>query len=252
MKELYKIKANKDFLERTKLIYMENFRNKFPETQISRRSFRPFALGFAGGVSLMLIISSTAVYADQKDVGADSILYPMKRAYESISLTVASNAEKPLLQLEFAGRRLNEIENIAKESPKKSKEKETELFKDLENSISDSMLAFNGEKENARQTVELSASSTPSAFSAVQEENQINSEPAVEIKKSGEEKPNGNSDKKFDKKNEEEADVCESFNKFFENDSPYLEKVLNENPKYLEKFESKCKIEITDNNKEND
>lgn len=238
MKELYKIKANKDFLEKTKLIYMENFRNKFPEAQISRRSFRPFALGFAGGVSLMLIISSTAVYADQKDVGANNILYPMKRAYESISLTVASNAEKPLLQLEFAGRRLNEIENIAKEDPKNSKE--TELFKDLQNSISDSMLALNGEKEDARQTVTLSASSTPSAFSAIQETIQANSEPTAEIKKLEEEKLDGNSDKRFGEKNKEKTAVCESFNKFFKNNSPYLEKVLNENPKYLEKFKSKC------------
>ncbi|MFA5098911.1 MAG: DUF5667 domain-containing protein [Candidatus Paceibacterota bacterium] len=282
MKDFNKIlKANKDFLEKTKSVYMVSFRNKFPGAQKSRYSYRPFALGFAGVISLMLVVSSSAVYADQTNAGIDSLLYPMKRAYESVSLTVASTDEKPLLQLEFAGRRLKEIESIAQNNPDPSKE--TKLLEDLNNSISDSMAALGDgietgavatiqqtfqksvQQDNARNTAQsvpenvpqtvtmfapsagLSASSTPTGaaggFSATSIEDSKGAEsPVVEVKKPDEEKNlAGSLDIESGEKNVKNTAVCESFNNLFNNGSPYIDEILRKNPEYLEKFENNCK-----------
>ncbi len=225
MKTLPQIKIDKDVAEKTKLAYLENYRRKFPFIKESRRSFHYFAFGFASGIALILIISGSAVYANQTNVGADSLLYPMKRIYESIDLGLSGKTEKSLLQVEFADRRLKEIEDITKKSPENPKV--TNLLKDLENSVKDSMTSL--------------STSTPdvSTLSSTTQTNQQINVPAPPAETPTTTAATEPEQPETDNKNNKTA-ICKSLSDLFGHDSPYLGTVVRGNPDFLKKFGNNC------------
>lgn len=233
MKDFYEIKPDKKFLEKTKFIYLQSFKQNFPAAPESRSAFRHFSIGLASGIALMLIISGSAVYADQTNVGADNPLYPMKRAYESVNLKLSAETQKPLLQMEFANRRLHELEDLAQKNS--NGEKAIKLLEDMKISVEDSVNSF----ETA-----VPASSTPAVTQIINAPVVFPTE-TITITTTTESKPEKETEREIKKDVERKIAVCESFNEFFDHDSAYLGRLLRENPDILDKFKGNCQPEIS-------
>lgn len=230
MKIFSQIKADGAFLKKTKLVYLENFRKKFPEGQKNWLFLNVLKVSFAAMASIAVIISVSAVYADQKNVGADNMLYPMKRIYESVKLDLAAKTEKPLLQLKFADRRLHEIEDASKKNPKDPKV--ANLVKDLQKSTEESITALNYE--------EKSEESEPTATSTRLLDDQKNFTAPIIINSTTSQPLNAPKKEKQRAKNKKRTSICESFNDFFANDSARLGELLETNPELWKKFKNNC------------
>jgi len=127
-----------EFVDRARAQFLTEFRNIF----VTRRPLTPirtayFASGFAAGMALAILVSASAVYADKQDVAPSSMLYPLKRAHESFVLAFSEDRERPILYLNFAGRRLNELEEIKRLNPQSSiiKRLRAELAQAVNNSL---------------------------------------------------------------------------------------------------------------------
>lgn len=241
-KEIYK--SNKEFKERTKLLFLSSAREKFGTLQARPSSaFKYFIRGVASGVAFMLLLVSAATYADQTNVGTGNILYPLKRSQEAIKVAFAKQEEKPALHLELAKRRLDEIKEVKSKDPASSKV--ASLVTDLKNEISNSYETI---QENTAPlqpispvSVTATATSLPQATSAKTstEENQGNINPnnqSVIRGKSGE-RERETDKKSSDRKN---LSICESWSDIIGDDDVSVEQVVSENPDLLDHFNSKC------------
>lgn len=138
--KLKSFKPNKDFQDRTKRLFLAAYRDQFqsasPVASFGFR-FKYFVRGAGAGVAVMLILSGAAVYADQKDVGPESVLYSLKRSSEYVNLAFTSEEEKPVAHLSLANRRLKEIENLEEKNPESPKV--AVLKNDLKQEITNSL-----------------------------------------------------------------------------------------------------------------
>lgn len=102
-------------------------------------------------------VGGTAVYADVTNVSpSQSVLYPLKRYAEVIRATVTPASEQPALHLGFAGRRLEEIEELTKTTstePTKAEIKIQGLVDDLNDEVETSVAANDGNKEEEDKRV---------------------------------------------------------------------------------------------------
>ena len=130
-------KPNKEFKERNKTVFLSAFRSKFIGIPQRAPAFRYFIRGAAFGAALVLVLTAGATYADQKNVGATSVLYPLKRTSEAVKVAFTSQSEKPGFHLELAERRLEEIKEVREKNPENPKLES--LSKDLEKEINNSI-----------------------------------------------------------------------------------------------------------------
>ncbi|MEK7076614.1 MAG: DUF5667 domain-containing protein, partial [Patescibacteria group bacterium] len=107
----------KEFEESARRVFLAMFRAKFPRVEPASLRFAYFVRGLASGIAVMLIISGAAVYADQANVGPESVLYGLKRTQQAVRVFFAGEEEKSIAHLELAERRVEEIENMKSQNP---------------------------------------------------------------------------------------------------------------------------------------
>jgi len=130
-------KPNKEFKERNKIIFLSAFISKFPGAKQPAPSFRYFIRGAAFGAALVVILTAGATYADQKNVSATNILYPLKRTSEAVKVALTSEANKTEIHLELAERRLEELKTVREKNQKTPKIES--LSRDLASEIRESI-----------------------------------------------------------------------------------------------------------------
>jgi len=102
------------------------------------RNVRSFAFKIlVAMVAIFGLAFGASVYADSRNVPADSPIYPLKRLAESVQLAFAATKAKPVLQAKFATRRKNEITDLEQRKP--SSTMLASLTKDLGATIDDSV-----------------------------------------------------------------------------------------------------------------
>ncbi len=255
MKLLRHLKPTKEFTEDTKIVFLHAFKEKFPRAAHSPVGvFLYFVRGMATGLALMIILGGASVYADQKNVGPENILYPLKRSQELLSLVLTNKEERPELHLKFAERRLHEVSEIRKNNPENPKIQN--LVKDLRDEVKNSFAAIgNGSDEATNETesdvkpkiktkdsskksegIEFSLeapapAATPSASSGkFRDENE------------GENEGNKKRDlgKKTLRQNQKIIPICHSFKGIIEDGGEDIRELIEEHPEFLEKFKRKC------------
>lgn len=265
----------KEFLEKTKAVFLSAVRERYPV----RRPARGFALryvvrGLALGVVVVFIVSGGAVFADEVNVGPTHILYSLKRSQEKIKLVLADETERPILHLEYAERRLEEVERMKSVNP--GSERIGKLVQDLREEMVQSFVAIgNGEpaEEEMEVTIEQRKSGESIKKQSVEEEDEdeeiIERAPAM-IRKE-EAAPGGtpgaqpmlreeDKEKNVEKEKSEEkkgklfqkavpaakqngknlVPICRSFNGILKSRLQEVQKIVDDYPEFLEKFERQC------------
>ena len=242
------LKPSHDFVRRTGFLFLSAFSQRFGRDlgPATPKVFRYFLRGLASGVALMLVITSSAAYADQKNVGPDNLLYPLKRAQEVVNLTLSNAEEKPVLHLKLAERRLEEIEEVKQKDPSSGKISglSDDLRKELRNSAgalngnevqeedmtmvgngNESAKKLKGNKDEPSQpetkTSIQSGSFATSAQGSIQTKQKSFSKSQVFTEKSG-------------------PSICASFRALITSQNFEVQQVIGDNPKLIEKFEKKC------------
>ena len=106
------LKPSPDFVRKTKNVFLTKWHNRFGAAP---RPAPRFSFAYKTIIAILVVLGLTggaSVYADTKNVGADNVLYPLKRHNESLRLVLANENDQPRLRLEFANRRLTETNNI--------------------------------------------------------------------------------------------------------------------------------------------
>lgn len=196
----------------------------------------------------MLLLISAATYADQTNVGAGNILYPLKRSQEAIKVVFTKQEEKPTLHLKLAKRRLDEIKEVKSKDP--ASPKVTSLIDDFKNEVNNSYETI---KEKEGDTTAQSAPPSPVMLTAstsstrpassqilpdgdqgnIYSRNQSN-EREKSVEKIRE------TEKEFSDKNKKNLSVCESWSDIIGDSDISIEQVVNENPELLTHFNNKC------------
>src|SRR5581483_473931 len=84
----------------------------------SRRTIPAFVFKLIVAVIAVFGLTfGASIYANAKNVPADSPLYPLKRLAETVQLAFAKTKAKPALQAKFAARRTVELDDLAKRKP---------------------------------------------------------------------------------------------------------------------------------------
>lgn len=123
-------RSNRKFKEKTKSLFLLALHEKIGFAERPVFAFKYFIRGAGAGAAFMVLISASAIYADQNNVGPDNLLYSLKRYNENIKTIFVSESEKPSFHLELAERRLEEIKIVEKNNPESSKV--SKLARDLE------------------------------------------------------------------------------------------------------------------------
>ncbi|OGZ00247.1 MAG: hypothetical protein A2945_04435 [Candidatus Liptonbacteria bacterium RIFCSPLOWO2_01_FULL_52_25] len=112
-------------LTRRKHIFLAAYDRKFGTAAPVVSRF-VFAARMAAGVLLVLGVTGggLSVYADAENVLADSPLYSLKRFNESVQLVLASQEDKPQLELELIERRIKEIDTLKAHEEREAAEEE--------------------------------------------------------------------------------------------------------------------------------
>jgi hypothetical protein len=130
----------KGFTERTRVLFLSAYKHKFGETIPARKfvfatkvlAVILVAFGITGGIS---------VYADRQNVGPKSPLYPLKLYGEVLQLAISKKEVQPDLHIEFAERRLAEVEILKNESVKANEAQIARTMKDFGEDIKASLAA---------------------------------------------------------------------------------------------------------------
>ena len=127
---------------------------------------------------LFLISSGTGITFASQDALPGDALYPAKLAVEKIMVAVAGNVEKKTeLRLEYAGRRLDEVEKIVEQKNEIEEKEVAAVLEDYEKKLDDAQEAARIEKPDA-----------PKAVSAVQESAKVYERNIAELISRAEEK----------------------------------------------------------------
>lgn len=124
MKSFKTFKPRKEFVEKTKNVYLAAFREKFGDAY-KPHSVPVFVYAFRGlatVTAVMFFLIGSSTYAYEKNVGPTSALYPLKRIQEGVRLRLTPNEQKPSFHLSLAEKRLNEAEalKIKNSAPQKA------------------------------------------------------------------------------------------------------------------------------------
>ncbi len=243
--EIYK--SNPEFKNRTKHLFLSAAHQKFGRIKSATPSaFKYFIRGAASGVALMLLLAGAATYADQKNVGAENILYPLKRSQEAIKVAFTKHEEKPALHLKLAKRRLEEIKEVKSKDPQSPKV--ASLVADLKNEVKNSFETIQGDGgenpsplKTISQTATLAAttsfteSASQQIFASQKIEDSNPDNQSSSPRRSENEKETG--DESSDRKN---LTVCESWSDIIGDKDNSVEEVVSENPDLISHFNNKC------------
>lgn len=245
-KKIYK--SNKEFKERNKVIFLSAFESKFPGRSMPSPGFRYFMRGAAFGAALVLVLTAGATYADQKNVGATSVLYPLKRTSETIKVALTSESQKEELHLELANRRLEEIKEIREKTPENPKI--NNLSKELEKEIQNSILKIDFPKENpsakeffATETKTTNPDQNVSALQAPAITTQVVEDKPIPPERSGTKEEDGAERKNSSYGlNKRQLDACELWKKIIEEKDFAVVDLVNKTPEIIEKFRENCEL----------
>lgn len=134
-KDLYK--PSPEAFERMRRVFLLAYREKFPSAVASPWRFGYFVRGLATSAGVIVIFFGLVAYADERNVGPENILYPLKRSQEFLLLNLSNENDKPALHLKFAERRLDEIEHIRESAPENPRIEAltNDLRKEVKNSL---------------------------------------------------------------------------------------------------------------------
>jgi len=108
----------KDFADKTKARFLAEFdAHHGANAYTPRFTMASWSVGLAFILIIIATTFGTSVYADAKNVPADSVLYPFKRLNESVVLDFASPEQKMQLEATFASRRADEIQDLQERNP---------------------------------------------------------------------------------------------------------------------------------------
>ena len=143
IKELDKIQPSQDWLDSTRNSLTSQIDFKESETGIVFGFFNTLRQPQLAALTMCLLLIVLVgpwltVKASQPSVPGD-LLYSVKRVSEDIQTTVASGEGKTQLQVEFAGRRLEELAKITEDSftPDEKTEKAKQVIGDLKDNLAD-------------------------------------------------------------------------------------------------------------------
>lgn len=254
-------KPNSEFKNRSKAAFLAAYNSKFPPRHPKISIFHYLIRGAAFGLSMVVILTAGATYANQQNVAVDSLLYPLKRSAELAKILFTDKEKEPEVHLEFAERRLAEIKAIREKNP--SSPHLPILVKNLEKEVlssiqtieavesrdfrSNSLLAkppsakiAPPESSALSQTSPLpttgdvsSATSTPTNSPAP-----LNGEVERDEKKF--EKPKNLLDNKTRSLGSRRLDVCEAWRNIVSEKDDEVVGVLRRIPDLLEKVSAKC------------
>lgn len=286
IKKFYK--PDKAFLERTRHAYLLHYRSRFPHTVRVISGFGYFIRGAAVGASFVFVLSGVAAYADGQNVGPTSVLYPLKRTYESVDLLLANEARKPELHVQFAERRLSEIQEIKQEKPESPKIQN--LTADFEKEIQRTLSVFeppvslNTERANEtvieepKRPIEIKKASPPAqeigrparekkslpqsralreSDTDITTSNKPTSLPAVQASSV---LPREDSEEQVFRVSEKQlrapaaqikkvAPVCDSIRVFLKRRGDEVKKILDDNNELFEKYEKNCEHDADDSDR---
>ncbi|MBI3589250.1 MAG: hypothetical protein HY093_02450 [Candidatus Liptonbacteria bacterium] len=274
LKKFYK--PNRELKARNKAIFLSAFKSKFPTARQKAPTFRYFIRGVGFSAGLILLLIAGATYADQKNVGADNILYPLKRSTEAVKSIFTSGSQKAEFHLELAQRRLDEIKEIRSKNPENPKI--TSLSKELESEVENSIgtIEFNKnivKKENIPPPfLPVAPSQKPGAFShraSSTKESQTQNLNLKEIeevgKKVSEEYQNEFKDEEVESQtnhppnegeqnktenatlstpeilNQHQTEICESWKKIIEEQDEAAVELMVKTPEIIVKFQENCR-----------
>jgi len=130
---------------------------------------------------LFLISSGAGITFASQDALPGDALYPAKLAVEKIMVAAAGNVEKKTeLRLEYAGRRLDEVEKIIEQKNETGEKEVASVLEDYEKKLDDAQEVARIEKPDA-----------PKAVSAVQESAKVYEKNIAELISRAEEKKMG-------------------------------------------------------------
>lgn len=261
LKKLYK--PNKDFKERSKVLFLSAYKTKFPIEAQKAPAFRYFLRGAAFGAAMVVVLTAGATYADQKNVGVSSVLYPLKRTSESVKVAFTNQSEKTEIHLELAERRLEEIKEVREKNP--GNPKLESLSKDFENEIHNSLLkvefpkSLQQAKTSAKLNLEVEKenedSKTPpvagapmmAATEIATEDSKLAGDEKSEnedsrgIERALEEKDSRTSpSNKFLNFSEQQQRACKFWKKIIEEKDFAATDLVNKTPEILEKYNENC------------
>jgi len=143
IKELDKIQPSQGWLDSTRNSLTSQIDFKESETGIVFGFFNTLRQPQLAALTMCLLLIVLVgpwltVKASQPSVPGD-LLYSVKRVSEDIQTTVASGEGKTQLQVEFAGRRLEELAKITEDSftPDEKTEKAKQVIGDLKDNLAD-------------------------------------------------------------------------------------------------------------------
>lgn len=143
IKELDKIQPSQGWLDSTRNSLTSQINFKESETGIVFGFFNIFKQPQIVALTMCLLLIVLVgpwltIKASQPSVPGD-LLYSVKRASEGLQTTVASGESKTQLQVEFAGRRLEELAKITEDSfsPDEKAEKAKQVIGDLKGNLAD-------------------------------------------------------------------------------------------------------------------
>ncbi|MBI5732753.1 hypothetical protein HY967_02210 [Candidatus Jorgensenbacteria bacterium] len=257
MKLPIRFKPTKHFIDHVRTIYLSAFKEKFGVVSVlTPHPFKYFFRGLVVGVAFMIIVSGSAVYADQQNIGVENVLYPLKRSYETLNLQLTSSNELSLLHFKYAERRLEEIEETKQINPQSHRL--VKLAEDFENNLVLSLEAIpNGNKEEEYEESEIDKhDEDKTIFDIEMVEPVIRSSPDIIVASSGSsilsmpqtppsvlKKPNMKVDKSGSGKSDirnKKSKVCNSFQELIDNHTKEVNTILARNLKALRRFETKC------------
>ncbi|MEK7086962.1 MAG: DUF5667 domain-containing protein, partial [Patescibacteria group bacterium] len=110
MKSFKTFKPRKEFVEKTKNVYLAAFREKFGDAH-KPHSVSVFVYAFRGlatVTAVMFLLIGSSTYAYEKNVGPTNALYPLKKVQEDIRLAFTPQGQKSSFHLGLAEKRLEE------------------------------------------------------------------------------------------------------------------------------------------------
>ncbi|MDI6820774.1 MAG: DUF5667 domain-containing protein [Patescibacteria group bacterium] len=241
MKLPKEFKTTKEFNEKTNSIFLNAYRAKFGiHHKTASFVFRYFLRGAITGVAFMLVIGSTAVFADQQNVNPDHPLYPLKRSYESVNLALSKESEKPVVYLKYAERRFGEIREIKLQN-KQHKNIPT-LINDLREDLKKSFSTLENEPLEIKLTSEnQSAMSRVSnvilATSSLEED-----QPPTPANRKDNLRNNSKreSSAKAEKNIAKNKSICKSWRELIGSEFPEVRQLIENQPNFMQRFERGC------------
>ena len=192
-------------------------------------------------------MSSTAVYADQKNVGANSLLYPLKRSYEDIKIIFTPLADEPVAQAHLATRRLEEIKTIKIENPRDPKI--DDLKKDLNKAFTRSVKTAHDEDDEKDSKENQGVAETNASTSISLEHNKkLDDGDSDKSDEKGviffddvtQEVPKLAKRQKTKNLSEKNRSLCDAWDRVLKSDDEDVKDALDNYNIFVSKFEKKC------------